>query len=81
LAAEQGDASSQAFLASMYFMGKGVLQDYTKAHKWSNLAAAGGSDVGVDFRREFSQKMTHQKINTAQQMAIECQARNYKKCD
>ena len=40
--AEQGDASAQAILGSMYNNGKGVTQDYTEAVKWYTLAAEQG---------------------------------------
>jgi len=37
--AEQGDASAQYDLASMYYYGKGVPQDYRKAFDWYSMAA------------------------------------------
>jgi TPR repeat protein len=40
--AEQGDAVAQSNLASMYYNGEGVLQDYKTAVKWYTLAAEQG---------------------------------------
>jgi uncharacterized protein len=40
--AEQGDASSQGMLASMYVLGQGVPQSHAEAAKWLRLAAEQG---------------------------------------
>ncbi len=40
--AEQGDASAQFFLGSMYYMGTGVPRDYAEAAKWYRKAAEQG---------------------------------------
>ena len=39
-AAEQGDVEAQVNIGIMYFEGRGVVQDYVQAHKWTNLAAS-----------------------------------------
>lgn len=44
--AEQGDAEAQALLASAYYFGNGVEQDYAQAVRWSELAARQGNAVG-----------------------------------
>jgi uncharacterized protein len=41
LAAEQGLAEAQYLVASRYFRGVGVPQDYVQAYIYANLAAAG----------------------------------------
>ncbi len=41
-AAQQGDLDSQVHLATMYYKGKGVKQDYLKAIKWWRSAAMHG---------------------------------------
>ena len=38
--AEQGDARAQNNLGGMYTQGRGVLQDFIRAHMWFNVAAA-----------------------------------------
>ena len=40
--AKSGDSSAQAELAGMYFIGRGVSQDYTQAAFWAEKAAACG---------------------------------------
>ncbi len=40
--AEQGDASAQFFLGSMYYVGTGVPQDYAETAKWYRKAAEQG---------------------------------------
>ena len=44
--ADQGDASAQNFLGSIYSSGQGVPQDYTEAARWYRLAAAQGDTAG-----------------------------------
>jgi uncharacterized protein len=39
-AAEQGDATAQGTLGTLYFMGQGVAQNYLEAYYWLDLAAA-----------------------------------------
>ena len=47
--AEQGDASSQLVLGTIYQSGKHVIQDYKEAVKWYRLAAAqGNADAQVN---------------------------------
>jgi hypothetical protein len=47
--AEQGNADAQAFMGWIYYEGKGVPQDYTKAVKWYKLAAEQG-DADPQFK-------------------------------
>lgn len=52
LAADQGFASAQFELGDMYYVGRGVRQDYTEAVRWFQLAANQGNayaqhDLGV----------------------------------
>ena len=47
-AADQGDASAQCNLGTMYENGTGVLQDYKQAVKWYQKAADQG-DAGAQF--------------------------------
>jgi TPR repeat protein len=44
--AEAGNGEAQTKLASLYFQGLGVPQDYAKAAHWSRLAADQGDAVG-----------------------------------
>ena len=55
--AEQGDASAQNNLGFMYVYGKGVLQDYVRAHMWFNIAASsGGSKNSSKSKRQRCEK-------------------------
>ena len=65
----------------MYGEGQGVVQDYTRAHMWFNLAAVKGNSNAVKNRDFVAKRMTSQQIAEAQKMARECQARNFKNCD
>jgi TPR repeat protein len=81
LAAEQGDANAQNNLGIKYSNGQGVLQDYVRAHMWINIAAANGQPSGPKNRNIVAAKMNPQQIERAQQMARDCMARNYKRCN
>lgn len=80
-AAAQGNASAQSNLGVMYGKGQGVVQDFTRAHMWSNLSAVKGDSDTVKNRDIIAYKMTPQQIAEAQKLARECQARNFKNCD
>ena len=67
-------------LGKMYEEGRGVPQDYERAHMWFNLAALSG-EYGIVDRHRIAQKMTPQQIAEAQKLARECQQRNFKGCD
>ena len=64
----------------MYLNGQGVLQDYVKAHMWINIAVANGPDVFRSEKRFYEIMMTPSQIEKAQEMARECEAKNYKDC-
>ena len=81
LAAAQGNAIAQNKLGTLYYDGKGVTQDYIRAHLWFNLGAASGSADAVKSRDAVAGRMTPQQIAEAQQIARDCQQRNYKGCD
>ena len=56
MAAEQGEATTQLSLGSMYDNGEGVPQDYTEAVKWYRMAAEQGDataqfNLGVMYRK------------------------------
>lgn len=80
LSAEQGYASAQFSLGSMYANGLGVTQDYVRAVKWLNLAVISGDSVAVKNRDILAKKMTQQQLAEAQKLARECLAREYKGC-
>lgn len=79
--ASQGDAFSQAKLGYMYANGQGVVQDNVRAHMWSNLSAVSGYALAATNRETFAMQMKPWEIAQAQQMARDCQQRNFKGCD
>jgi 2-hydroxychromene-2-carboxylate isomerase len=80
LAAEQGHAYAQYNLGAMYNNGQGVLQDYVRAHMWFNIAASSGDKNGFKNRDIVAKRMTPAKIAEAQDLAQECEKKNYKGC-
>ena len=80
-AAQQGNARAQSNLGVLYFEGQGVLQDYTRAHMWFNIAAANDGENSEKNRDIVASKMTAQQIEQAQRMARECMSSNFTKCD
>ena len=84
LASAQGNASARVLIGRIYEEGEGVVQDYVRAHMWYNLSVTGGGGVGASAARDrdlVEAKMTTQQIAKAQELARECQARNFEYCD
>lgn len=81
LSAVQGHASAQYNLGVMYANGLGVAQDYVRAHMWLNLGATSDDAEAVNNRDFFAKKMTSRQIAQTQQMASDCQQKNFKGCD
>ena len=78
--AAHGDAKAQYNLGLMYRYAYGVLQDYTSAHMWLNLASAGGSVLATEMRDKVTKLMTPQQIEIEQDMARAYQEKNFKGC-
>ena len=70
-AAEQGNALGQYNLGEMYSYGRGVPQHYILAHMWLNLAAAQGNERARKERDIVAERMTHEQIAEAQELARE----------
>jgi len=75
LAADQGNASAQYFLGTMYADGRGVPKNYVNAYTWLNLAAAQGDtvvgDVAAKFRDLVEQSMTPVQLSESKKFARE----------
>ena len=78
--AEQGDADAQSNLGVLYANGEGVLQDNIYAHVWLSIAASNGAKNATKNRDIVAKEMTPSQIDRAQDLALECVARNYKGC-
>lgn len=81
LAAAQGHAAAQFNLGGMYLDGQGVAQDYVRAYMWFALAAGAGYAGAAKNRHSIAQQMTPEQIARAQQLALDCQQRNFRECD
>ena len=79
--AARGNSSAQYNLAFRYYYGEGVLQDYSLAHMWANLAAVSGDKHAQKARDGFTREMTTQEVSKAQAMAKECLASQFKDCE
>ena len=66
--ADQGTASAQAMLGSMYEEGEGVTQDYVKAHMWLNLATTQGYEKAREVRDLIAKQMTPAQIIEAKEL-------------
>jgi TPR repeat protein len=64
----------------MYFSGRGVTQDYTRAHMWLNISASQGIKKSLVDRNMLELKMNPADIAKANELARECVAKNYKGC-
>lgn len=71
--AAAGDHDAQYMLGRHYETGNGVLQDFVEAHKWYNLAAAGGHRHASGARDALAARMTANQIAEAQQRARQWQ--------
>ena len=80
-AARQGHASAQFNLGGMYFDGQGVPQDHVRAYVWFTLAAIAGAPGASRNRNALAKLLNTEQMAQAQQMARDCQARNYAGCD
>ena len=69
-AAAAGDAEALYELGVAYSTGThGIDVDLVEAHKWFNLAALNGSEVGQQCRAEIAEEMTAREIAEAQRQA------------
>src|ERR1700733_6240644 len=69
--AKQGRADALYNLGLAYSTGQGVGVDYVAAHKWFNLAAMKGSEIGKSWRAQISREMNSGQIAEAQRQARE----------
>ena len=85
LSAEQGYADGQSNLGIMYAEGRGVTQDYLRAQMWFNLAASKLTDAkgqrAIHSRDTVAKNLRVTQVIQAQEMARQCEARSFKKCD
>ncbi|SEP57892.1 hypothetical protein SAMN05421693_101110 [Ectothiorhodospira magna] len=68
--AQQGHPRMQAWLAMMHAQGRGVRVDPVAAIQWSNLAAAGGDELGLELRRALESQATPEQIQEGRGRAV-----------
>jgi TPR repeat protein len=68
--AARGDAEALYELGVVYSTGThGMGVDLVEAHKWFNLAALNGSEIGQECRAEIAEEMSAREIAEAQRQA------------
>ncbi|MGH6718043.1 MAG: peptidoglycan-binding protein [Alphaproteobacteria bacterium] len=67
--ARQGDARAQRLVGLLYRDGRGVPQDFVRAHQWLNLSAAAGDTEAVSLRDELARRMDPGQVAEAQRLA------------
>jgi len=84
IAAEQGDASAQYGLGSMYDTAEGVVQNDARAYLWFNLAAAASQGderaLNVQSWGRVAARLSPADRAAAQRLATQCQASGFKDC-
>ncbi|MBK1674125.1 hypothetical protein CKO35_12595 [Ectothiorhodospira shaposhnikovii] len=68
--ARQGHPRMQAWLAMMHADGRGVAADPVAAIQWSNLAAAGGDELGMELRQALESRATPEQIQEGRGRAV-----------
>lgn len=79
-AAEENHSLAQERLGSMYREGQGFEKNLLFAHMWLNISASNGNKFAKNDRSEIEEFMSEQEIISAQNLALECVAKNYKNC-
>lgn len=79
-AAEQGHTDAQIHLAVLYASGDGVPFNLVYAHMWMSIAASLGDRRIRGWIDDFAELMTPEEIATAERLARECVAKDYKGC-
>ncbi len=67
--ADTGDAEAELRLGKLSEEGLGVPQNYIEAHRWYNLAAAGGAPGAAAARDALAAKMSKEQLGEAQRLA------------
>jgi TPR repeat protein len=74
----KGSSISQYFLGEMCLKGMGVLQDFSQAHMWFNIAASQGHKKAKAYLDRLTIKMSSDQVAEAQKLAREWVAMNHK---
>ncbi|MCY7305827.1 MAG: sel1 repeat family protein [Rhodoferax sp.] len=80
-AAAQGHGAAQFNLGGMYLEGLGVAKDPVRAYMWFTLGAIAGVAGAAKNRSSVARLLTPAQAAQAQQMARDCQQREFRACD
>ncbi len=67
--AKLGNVEAQANVGHLFRTGDGVGRDYVLAYAWYGIAAAGGLDMGVQFRESVAEFLSEDELVRAQAIA------------
>lgn len=67
--AKQGNVEAQANVGHLFRAGDGVGRDYVLAYAWYGIAAAGGLDMGVQFRESVAEFLNEEELEQARGIA------------
>lgn len=79
-AAEQGLINAQNNLGTLYMRGLGVPRNNTRAFIWLHIAALQGHKDGIKNRDLVAKIMPQNKIIKAEELALKCKQKKYKRC-
>jgi TPR repeat protein len=78
--AARGDSDALYQLGVAYSTGtRGIEVDLIEAHKWFNLAALNGSELGQQCRADIAEEMTAREIAEAQRQARAWLSENWRR--
>ena len=78
--AKQDHRLSQIALGDAYSVGSGVIQHFTLAHMWYNIASRNQVGWRLVKIEDLEEKMTKEQVATAQELARRCVASEFSKC-
>jgi TPR repeat protein len=79
--AERGNARAQHLIGVMYHKGQGVARSSVRALAWFSVAAKQGDHEAKAKMQEISKTMTPDELSQARDMAVACEASDYRICE
>ena len=79
--AAKGNAKAQHLIGVMYHKGEGVARSSVRAFAWFSLAAAHGDSEAKAKLAEVSKAMTPDELSQGREMALACEASDYRNCE
>ncbi|MCP4764784.1 MAG: sel1 repeat family protein [Gammaproteobacteria bacterium] len=72
--------AARTVLGVMYWRGWGTEPNTIRAYMWLSIAMSAGDKVANEMKAKLEKKMTPSQLEVAQQLALECVAKDYKGC-